>query len=374
MNALMALTLALAVQEDEALARGQKYLDKVAKAWTASLPQERLLGIYMGRQWIGETRIGVRAAAADSGGAFEFRLTGTLSAAGKSRKMESRGILAGNLAPVRIEVRSDEDGKVETTTITVENGAWKRRTEQGGKTTETGGPLKPGTTMEANLLPLFAPPDDADLTLVALDSKKGPTRVRLPAGKGTVFLRGAAVECALVEVAQGSEAPDRWKCVDGKAVELAAGGGIPVRMRVIAEAEREKKLDEPLDLRPAEKALIGMFLAIKKNDREGVVAAFDFDRMAKEMIPGFEGLTDEKKKEAVGLLSRDMPAKLLGEAMRNQLPDPGLLEETLAAGIRSTEKDGVTAVRIFGTQVWRLAEAKEGDRKGRWLIISVAKE
>jgi len=51
---LLQASTGLTEEEEKAhFARGQKYLDKVAAVWSAKLPQERLLGIYMGRTWLG---------------------------------------------------------------------------------------------------------------------------------------------------------------------------------------------------------------------------------------------------------------------------------------------------------------------------------
>ena len=145
-------------------------------------------------------------------------------------------------------------------------------------------------------------------------------------------------------------------------------------MRPIAAAQKGKPLDEPLELQAYERALIDMFLAIKKNDAGAVEACFDFEGLAQEMIPGFADSPAEKKKEAVEAMRAQMSKNLLSEQMRAQFPDAALLEDAIATGMKSEEKDGVARVRVFGKQVWKLTLVKEGDRKGKWVIIGISQK
>lgn len=372
--ALLLACLPTAAQDEEALARGQKYLDKIARSWDGKLPQERLCGVYLGRQWVGTLTLTVKAAPAGSGAAYEVATRGEMAAAGHSTTVEGRALLGKNLAPVSSDSTEKTDGKVERKTITVANGRWKLKTDDDGKVTEKEGPLTPGVTCDAAFLPLFSLPDDAELTILSVDSKKGVYHLKKLAGKRDRTFDGNKMACSVLEMGHPEKAADLWfVSPEGKGLELQAGDS-PVRVRPITEAQKGKPIDEPLELKAYERALIDLFLAIKKNDAAAVRASFDFHGLALEMIPGFAGVTDEQKKEAVQAMRDQMEKNLLSEQMRAQLPDAGLLEEAIAGGMKSSEKDGLARVQVFGKQVWKLALAKEGDRKGKWLIIGIAQE
>ncbi len=372
--AALACLLAPSSQEDEALARGQKYLDKIGKAWAAKLPEDLLCGFYMGRQWIGSMTLAVRTAPAGSGAAFEWVMQAEMSAMGRATKMDGRALVSANLSPVSSETTETTDGKIEKKTIAVAGGRWTHTVDKGGQVTEKSGAITPGTTLEAAFLPLFGLPDDETLTLTSPDSKKGPFLFKKRSDRREKRFDGKKGEYAILELGHGGPTVDLWiLSADGKALELEAGDA-PIRMRPIAAAQKGKALDEPLELQTYERALIDMFLAIKKNDAGAVEACFDFDRLAQEMIPGFNDSPAEKKKEAVEAMRAQMSKNLLSEQMRNQFPDAALLEDAIATGMKSEEKEGIAKVRVFGKQVWMLTLLKEGDRKGKWVIIGISQK
>jgi hypothetical protein len=61
-------------------------------------------------------------------------------------------------------------------------------------------------------------------------------------------------------------------------------------------------------------------------------------------------------------------------AARGPLPEAALLEETLSNAMKTTLKDGEARVQIIGGVTWKLYQAKEGPRKGQWLIFGVGQE
>ncbi len=368
-----ALFLALAAgpaaaQDPEALARGQKYLDKVAAAWAGKLPQERLVGVYLGRKWVGTLWMRVGAAPKESGAVFELTLKGEIAFMGHSMKAENRSLLAKDLSPVSDEDVKVEDGKTRKLTVTVEKGRWKLRREEKDEVKQDEGTVVPGTTLEANVLPFFVLPDDAEFTLAAPDSKEGPFQFRKRADKKALYMDGKKTDLALLEMSNPGKPPALWYLSPGGEVVEFAVADAPVRCRPVTEAQRGQPLDEPLELKPAERALVDMFLALKKNDKAAVLAAFDFERMARESSPGYAELPEGDKKEIIDVIEDDVMTGLLSEGMRNQLPDVDFLEDLLAGAMKTTEKEGLVSIETFGKTVWRMYCPAEGDRKGRWLI------
>jgi len=131
-----------------------------------------------------------------------------------------------------------------------------------------------------------------------------------------------------------------------------------------------KDLNEPLRLADSERALIDLFRAIKRNERENALSMFDLERLAEEMIPGFGSLKEEDKKKAVESLRENLSENLVSEKTRKSLPEEGILEDILSEVFESNEKGDLAEVRFQG-QVWHLYRAAEGDRKGRWLIYKI---
>src|SRR3954463_2909444 len=92
----------MTLEEERAkLAKGQKYLDKVSATWSAKMPQERLLGVYMGRTWVGSLRLSSRAAPAP--GPCEFTLKQDMKFFGRNAQTDLHAILDSKLAPLSAE-------------------------------------------------------------------------------------------------------------------------------------------------------------------------------------------------------------------------------------------------------------------------------
>lgn len=370
---LLGVLSARAQDDDAALARGQAYLDKVAQAWSAKLPREQLCGIYIGRQWVGSITITVKAGS-EKDAAFEMGMKGGLQAFGHTLEMESRSVYAKNLAPLSSESTEKSDDKLEKRTLTVADGRWKLKTVKDGDIAEKEGKVTPGTTLEAAFLPLFVPPGDEALTLQSAESKKTTCFVKKLAEPGERFVDGKKEKVTVYEYGHPSEAADRWYFrSDGSPLELQAGDA-PIRVRPITETEKGKPLNEPVELRPAERGLVNLFVGIAKNDAAAVTGCFDFPRFSSDAVPGFAELPDAKKKEAIKALEAELTKNLLSEEMRKMFPDPGLVEDAIVNGMKTTVTDGVARIQMFGQQIWKLYEVKEGPRKGQWLIFGIEKQ
>ncbi len=362
----VAASLFLAQEPDEA---GQRFLDKVAKGWSEKLPTERLMGFYIGRKWIGHLRVTIKAAQEASGAAFDMTMTGEMKLKDQTRGGNAHVLLARNLSPVWGESVTTDPDKNEKKWLTTEKGRWKLKVEENGKVRESEGDLKPGTTWAVNILTLFAVPDDDKVVVLGIDAKKGPHEITKAADKQTRTIGRKKGEYRVLESRQAGDKPDLgFYTDDGRMAEIVPGGS-PTRLRPIMEADLGKDLDEPLELKPCERALVDAFLAVKRDDSKAVLDCFDFDRMAAEMAPGYADMTAEKKKEAAEELRKQIAG---GFAKRGpSFPEEKMLEEALAAALKTTEKDGVATIDVFGREVWKLYLATEGDRKGRWLIIRI---
>jgi hypothetical protein len=373
--AFLALSLlglpAVSAQDDEALAKGQKYLDKVAKVWSEKLPQERLCGIYFGRVWVGAMKYTVKAAPSGGAAAFEVTLSAEIEMMGQKMKHEARILHAKNLSPLSGESTEGSPGGDEKKTLTVADGKWRIREEKGGEVKDREGKITPGTIFEATMLPLFALPDE-DCRVNSIDSQKGPHDFKKLAAKADRMIDGKKESCTVLQMVRGTEIESWYLAADGRALELQPDA--PIRLRPITEDQRGKKLNEPLEVKPAERRVLDLFLAIKKNDSAAVEGSFDFERFSSESVPNFASLPAEKQKETVEAMRAAMVKNLLSEQARAQFPEASLLEDALAATLKTTEKDGVTRVQVQGAGTWKLHQPKDGPRKGMWLIFGVDQE
>ena len=372
LGAVLLQTLTGLTEEEEKahFARGQKYLDKVAAAWSAKLPQERLLGIYMGRTWMGSLRLTIKAAPAGSGGAFEFISKHEIQIAGRAAQTDVHAILDAKLGPLSAERTETIEGRSKKSKVTVANGKWTA-SEDGHPDRE--GTPGPGQTLEANFFPLFARPDEAGLLILCPIGDKGVNTFESLADKVERTFDGKKQSCAVLKVGHLDHKPDLWYySEDGRPLEMrleVEEGSWSPRYRPVAEAAAGKTLTEPLEVNPAERRLLDMFVAIRRNDATAVAACFDFDRYAKESFPNFATATPADQKKAVATVRQAVLKNLMvDEKTRASQPEPATLEDVLSLMMKTTEENGVTSIVIKGSNTWRLHQPAEGPRKGQWLI------
>jgi hypothetical protein len=370
--AVLALSLSglttAAAQDDAALVKGQKYLDKVSKVWSEKLPQEKLCGIYFGRTWVGWMKYSVAAAPPGGAAAFEVTLKAEMEVMGQKMGHDARILYAKNLSPLSGESTEASPKGPEKKVLTVADGKWKIREEKGGEVKEREGKITPGLTFEATMLPMFALPDE-ECRVSSLDSEKGPHDFKTLPDKAERMIEGKKEMCVVVRITRGEDVEHWYLSADGRPLELQPDA--PIRLRPITEAQRGKKLNEPLEVKPAERRVLDLFIAIKKNDAATVEGSFDFDRFASEAVPNYGSLPAEKQKDAVEAMRAAMTKNLLTEQARAQFPEPAVLEDALAATLKTTEKDGVARVQVQGAGTWKLHQPKDGPRKGQWLIFGV---
>jgi hypothetical protein len=219
------------------LAKGQKYLDKVSSAWSAKLPQERLLGMYMGRTWIGSRRISIKAAPPGSGAAFDYTLHQELKIRTHAGKIDLHALLDAKLAPLSADRTEVADDKVTKSRITWADGK--------GTASMDGYPdreMKPGQgqTLEANLLPLWVRPEEDGLFLLCFIGNKGPNTFHRLAEKVERTIDGKKQACGVLKVGHLSGTHDLWYySEDGRPLELREEvevGTPSMRLRPITEA------------------------------------------------------------------------------------------------------------------------------------------
>ncbi len=359
--------------EAEQRAKGQKYLDQVAAAWKVKLPQDRLLGLYMGRQWMGTLRLGLKAGP-PGGGTFDFTLRQDCKLYGHSTQVELHAVLDAKLAPLSAERTETVDQKVMKSKLTLADGKW---TVADDARADRHGTAGPGQTVEANLFPLFVRPEEDGLLVLCPIGDKGANTYVRQAEKVERTFDGKKQACSVLKIGHLSIAPDLWYySEDGRPLEMrqeVKEGSPSIRLRPIVEAAVGKALTEPIEVKPAERRVLDFFVAIRKNDAISLAACFDFDRFAKEAIPNFAGATPVDQKKAIANLRQSMLKNLLAdEKARASQPEPAALEDTMAAVMTSTEENGVATVAIKGSDTWKLHQPTEGPRKGQWLIFLIS--
>jgi hypothetical protein len=367
-----AITQARAQDDSASYDKGQKYLEKVAKVWSSHLPAEKLCGLYMGRLWVGSVSILVKATT-EQGAAFELSMKGSFNALTQTVDIDSRSLYTGDLAPVAFRYSEKSNGKTEKRTLTINQGEWQLRIEKEGDVTQKKGKMGPGTALDAVFLPLFESPHDDSLTLDSADSQKTVCHFRRLAELRERPVNGKMEKCTVLEIVHPREEGDLWFFrSDGTPLEFRPGD-TPIRIRPITEAEKGKPLNEPLEFKPAERRLVDLCVAASKNDAASVSACFDFQRFSAETVPGFADFPENKKKEFQAGLATNLPKDMIVE-MRRVFPDPALVEDMVSCAMRTTEKDGVARIQMFGQQTWKLYEVKEGPRKGQWLIFGIEQQ
>jgi hypothetical protein len=361
-----------AAQDPQDLANGQRYLEQIAAAWSKQLPQERLAGAFMGRQWLGHVRIRVAAAPAGSGAVFEVTSTGELSLMGETMVETERVLLTRSLLPVSVDATSTESGKKKQKTLRVEKGRWKLVVDTDGTRTEADGELKPGTTWNVQMLPLFARPLKTPLALNDLEEGRARRLVlrALPERrKAQVDGKPAALDA--LEMRADAEEPDYWTFLpDGRAHELTASAA-PVSLRPIAESAIGKNLPGELEVHPAARALIDIFVAMRQRNRDAALAGFDLAHMAADQVTGFDKMSPAQRQKAIADVRTELEGKLLAEDAVKGLPPPPLLQEVLASGMKTSVDKGVARVEAFGSHAWMLHEADIGGSGRRWLVFKV---
>lgn len=345
---------------------GPSYLDRIASQWTENLPIERNLGIYIGRKWVGQIQISVKAASEKTGASFEMTTKSESKILGKKIRSSSRALLNKNLGVTYGESTHEEPDRKILKTLSVKKNRWKLRTTENGETSEREGDAAPGMTWAVTFLPLFGAPE-SEATLVSLDGGGASCTLKAAADKVRINIKDTSIECRAVEIRLGNDPADLWLFDDeGRAVEFRHGRGM-VRFRPVAPPEAGKDLAEKLELKESEQAVAGLFAAIKRNDRNGVAASFDFERLPEEMVPGYADLDPMTQKQVKEGLRNKMQADLLSPKMRDSLPDEGWMEDFLFSSAKTTQEATSAEVCLFNKTVWKLRK----NDKGRWLIVGV---
>jgi hypothetical protein len=233
-----------------------------------------------------------------------------------------------------------------------------------------------GQTLEANMLPLWVRPEEDGLFLLCMIGNKGPnTFHRLPE-KVERCIDGKKQSCSVLKIGHLTGTHDLWYySEDGRPLEMRSEveeGTPTMRLRPITEALIGKALNEPLEVKPAERRVLDVFVAIKKNDSTALAACFDFERFAREAMPEFAKATPAEQKTSLTNFRRIMLERLLGnEKSRAAQPELSLLEDALASAMITTEEKGVVSVVLRGNGTWKLYQPTEGARKGQWLIFLI---
>jgi hypothetical protein len=355
-------------QEDSEETRAQKYLSLLGQAWAKQLPADQTLGIYFGRRWVGQATIAVKAAPAGGAGAFDLSLTSETKISGKRLSTRERVVMDKTLTLISAEsFEESPEGKV-SKSLTVQAGRWKLRREEKGKTTYQEGALLTGSTWNASFLPLFGRPADLPVKLPCLDGGLSPIVLSGAEAKAK-DAKDAPGPAEALEVRRGEGPPGIWLfSSDGQPLEFRPGQS-PIKFRPVRPSEAGKDLQEPLVIKEPVKALVDLFRSVKRGDRSGVVSAFDFEKLAGDLVPGYADLDAASKRQVQDALRTKMPTDLLAAKFRDGLPEESFLEDFLSSASEVTQDGGSAEVRLLEkSTVWKLSRVEDGKLKGRWLV------
>jgi hypothetical protein len=368
-----ALAFAAAPQDDAELARGQKYLDRIAVAWTRTLPAERVLAIYLGRKSAGHARLKVaRAPEGKGGAAYEVTLHVEMKTAGFEALFDGRALLNPQLRFLWAEAVETENGVVTRKRVEAAGEEWIYRSDEGGgkaRPTERKGKLRAATTWGGVLrfLPLFALPEDKmGVVVLAPSDNEGVFDFVQPSEKRTAVIGGKEAEFAVVEMREeGKTSSVCYLNAEGGVAEIRPVGS-PMRLRPVAEEALGKDLDEPLVVRAPERAVVDFYKAIKRGDKEAVLAAFDIPRYAAGLDPEHAKRPADKRASVEEEIRKGIVESFLPDSLRAALPEEASMEDFLATGLESTVEGDAAEARLFSLKI-KLGKASDG----RWLIHAI---
>lgn len=373
---ILAFTLVLiaaASTQESPLDKGQKFIDKIAKQWKEKLPAEQLFGVFVGRKYSGVMRMKVDLPTVKTTGSYEITLKGEMKVMNQEFKIEGRCWVDESLKFVSGESTNNEPGKTVKKKFRVDGKRWKLEKDEAGSITKTEGDVKPGMLWDATFILGYAMPDDDELQLYTpLDDtpdttmKKGKEKVKLTIGD-------KAVECTTYDQIEDGQV--KWTAHyddKGKLVQVSSPAN-PAKLRPVSETDIGKDLKEPLQLKQYEQAIVDFYTAIKKDDKDAFKAAFDFNKYAEEMVPGFKDMKEDKKKETVDALIETTIEQTMTENLREQLPPESDMADAFSALMKSTEKDGKAVVNL-GPAAFTLLKTTDEKKNTKWLIVKIASE
>ncbi|HLG41803.1 MAG TPA: hypothetical protein VI643_00460, partial [Planctomycetota bacterium] len=342
----------------------QATLDRLAERWRGSIPSiERVLGVYIGRAWLGSLRI--RIDRAEDGRGFTFAAEHDLSLMRWNYRRRVRYELDANLnlRSGRIEDSSLPWGN--EVKVSVENGRWTALFDGGGVPFKDEGEAGQGLTGAevAIYLPLFFVPDTRESPLFLTGGEGGCVPKRRSTRKG-VRLGGKEILADTIDISWVGGAI-RWYLDDrGQAIEMEVSG-LPFRFRPIDPGEIGRNLEDPISLSDPQRALIELFDAVKSMDRVAIARAFDLGKVM-SLLPGWKDLRADETEERRRQLERSFVEMTLRAF--SGLPDREMLPDVVAILSRVQMTGEEDATLFFDAARFRLARVKDGPDEGRWII------
>jgi len=342
----------------------QATLDRLAERWRESDPAiERVLGVYIGRAWLGALRI--RIDRAEDGRGFTYAAEHDLSLMRWKYRRRVRYELDSSL---NLRSGTIEDSALpwgSAVKVSVDNGRWTAVFDGGGVPFKDEGEAGPGLT-GADLaihLPLFFVPDtrESPLFLTGGEGTCVPKRrsVKVPIRVGGREVLADAFDIGWV----GGSA--RWYLDGaGRPIEMQISG-MPFRFRPVEAGEVGRNLEDPLSLAEPQLALVELFDAVKSMDRVEIARAFDLGKVMSR-LPGWKDLRADETEER----RRQLERSFVEMTMRafSGLPDRAMLPDVVAtlSRVQMTNEDEATV--IFDAARFRLVRVKDGPDQGRWII------
>lgn len=353
----IAFTLVASVRADEGSEAGQKFLQKLGASWSQKLPEPSVMGVYVGRKWIGKATFTVKATT-EGGAKYDFTTDTEFNLMGNEFHEHSHALLSDGLTVVAADSEGVTPEGKESKKLTVKDGKWTLHTEKGAEKNDTNGDVTPTTVWDGGALLAFATPEAKETTLVALKSDASIATFTLGEAKEKLTLGGKEGEYRVV-VAKG-EHENHWYLDDAGHGVYMHFTGAPFCGRPCVEANVGKDIDEPLVLSEPVQKVIDLYMAIKKSDGDAAMATFDLPTMAKD------------SGEAVDAVEASLKESMLTPQAAQALPDPAMLPDFFSAMATSTVNGDEAEVSLGGS-VFKMHKVNDASGTPTWLIYGVGR-
>ncbi len=367
-SAFLCACAAARAQDDQQLARGQKYLEKLAASWTDKLPVDRFANFYLGRKCLGKAHFRVQAPEAGRKAAFELVLRIELGVPGQELEMVSRAWTNERLGLIAAESETHQPGlpPIKRTLLTAD-ARWKIQTLTSEKKRMAEGLMKAGMGWDFSMLALFGVPDESDAALIELGGER-PEALLFQRVQDKVQRSYGGPDAATpgFRVLREGGVNQFWHVGEnGRTVEMVSSDS-PVRALVVEETTLGKDLEGPPGQADAIRAIIELMKASRKADRDALKAAIDFEKYGEVTVEGWAELDAANRADVRGKFEELVLGKLLDQG--KTLPDEKTIENVMAATLDCEE--GGDSVLVFFPSAkgkFRLYQAADG----KWKVFGI---
>jgi hypothetical protein len=348
---------------------GRRALAAMAESWRGlELPHRRSLGIYLSRLWIGEMKVSIDRAPADSGAEFALTVEYEYSFQDVRLKRRSLSLLDGSLRLVRCNIAEESPRGIEREEMRSVPDGWRRRSAAGSVPFERKGREGlPALTVEevVLLMPLFALPDTS-LAPACYSPREGRIGLRRSSLRTPVTVEGEVRNVKTFEI-DHDFASFAWHLSDEGAPLQFVPAGAPIRFRPVDGDRVGRSLEEPLSLNGPQEAVVELLSRVRNQDHGGALRCFDIPATLARS-PNWDALSDEAKRARRERWEEAFPPFL--QRAFAPVPPREILEDAVAAllQIEWVGEDRATA-RWHGMLMRLERRPQEGDASPRWMFV-----